>query len=95
MPLSYSSQFPCCQLCGKPRLPQGLILLSYGLPCESPYCAGHDEPVRCPHCGSLVNAHLHPFKACQYFQGFHPLPRLREDEVLAEVDEILREARER
>lgn len=89
MPISYSSQFPLCRLCGKPRLPQGLILLSWGTTSESPYCAGHSEPVRCPHCGSMVNGQLHPFKACQYFQQFYA-PRLREDDVLAEAEKILK-----
>ena len=95
MPLSYSSQFPRCHLCGKPRLPQGLILLSWGTTSESPYCAGHSEPVRCPHCESMVNPQLHPFKACAYFQRFYPMPQLREDDVLAEAEAILKRGREK
>lgn len=94
MPLSYQSQFPRCQLCGKPRLPQGLILLSWGAMGESPYCAGHAEPVRCPHCGAMVNPQMHPFKACEYFQRYYA-PQLREDDVVAEAEAILKQGRER
>lgn len=93
MSISYSSQFPRCLLCGKPRLPQGLILLTYGTTSVSPYCTGHSEQVQCPHCGSMVNPCLHPFKACQYFQQLYPMPQLREDDVLAEAEAILRDAR--
>src|SRR5436305_5643028 len=45
MPISHESRFPPCQFCGKPELPPGIVLLTYGAMSESPYCQGHDERV--------------------------------------------------
>lgn len=68
-------------------------MLSFGMTSESPYCTGHDERVCCPHCGSMVHIAMHPFRACQYFNSLYVFKQLRVDEVLAEAEAILKEAR--
>ncbi len=94
MPIPDESRFPLCTFCGKPELPPGIVLLTYGTMSTSPYCTGHSERVCCPHCGSMVHVKIHPFKACQYFhQMYDTSAWLRYDDVLQQAEMILRESR--
>jgi hypothetical protein len=94
MPIPYESRFPLCQFCGKPELPPGIVLLTYGTMNESPYCQGHDERVCCPHCGCMVHARMHPFRACKYFHSLYDTSgELRVDDVMQQAEAILKEAR--
>jgi len=83
-----------CEICGKPQIPPGTLVLTLGTSSESPYCSGHaEERVCCPHCGSMVLANMHPFRACRYFHtlyGASGLPRV--DDAIAEAEKILRDA---
>jgi hypothetical protein len=95
MPISYGSHFPLCEFCGKPQIPPGIVLLTYGpVPNESLYCEGHEDRVCCPHCGLMVHIRMHPFRACEYFHRLYDTSGdLRVDKVLQEAETILREAR--
>ncbi len=94
MSMAYDAQFLRCTFCGKPEIPPGIVVFTYGSSTTSPYCQGHPDRVCCPHCGSMVHPHMHPFRACQYFHAMYDTSAwLRYDTVLKEAEAILKEAR--
>lgn len=87
--------FVRCPVCGKPKLPSGLSVIYLHVEAPAMFCSGGDEcmVMECQYCGYLVHPRYHSWQACNQMQGRRKF-LLREDEVLAEAEAILRGGRD-